>query len=111
MPLKSGKSKKTIQKNITELMGSYKKKGKLGTSHPKSAKQAAKQAAAIAYAKAKKTKKAKAHKKKINENYMVLGFIKSLVDKNYKEADKYLQGQVDKLITNKIRDAVDKANN
>jgi len=48
MPLKKGKSKKTVQKNIKELMKSYKKTKKIGTSKPKSKKAAQKQAVAIA---------------------------------------------------------------
>lgn len=56
MPLKSGSSQKTIGKNVSELMRSYKKKGKIGTSRPKSKKQAQKQAVAIALSKAGKSK-------------------------------------------------------
>jgi hypothetical protein len=54
MPLKKGKSKKVISSNVNELLHNYKKKGTIGTSRPKSMKQAQKQAAAIAYSKAKK---------------------------------------------------------
>jgi hypothetical protein len=56
MPLKSGTSQKTIGKNVSELMKTYKKKGKIGTSKPKSKKAAQKQAVAIALSKAGKTK-------------------------------------------------------
>lgn len=56
MPLKSGKSKATVGKNIKELMHTYKKKGKIGTSKPKSEKAAQKQAVAIALSKAGKSK-------------------------------------------------------
>lgn len=52
MPLKSGKSQKTIGKNVKELMHSYKEKGKIGTSKPKSKEAARKQAVAIAMQKA-----------------------------------------------------------
>jgi len=52
MPLKSGKSQKTVGKNVSELMKSYKKTGKIGTSKPKSKKKAQKQAVAIALSKA-----------------------------------------------------------
>jgi hypothetical protein len=52
MPLKKGSSKKTISKNIGELMSSFKKTGKIGTSKPSSTKKAQEQAAAIAYQKA-----------------------------------------------------------
>lgn len=58
MPLKSGSSKKTISSNIGEMVRSYKKKGSIGTSKPKSTTAAVKQAAAIAYEKAGKSKKA-----------------------------------------------------
>lgn len=52
MPLKKGKSKKTISKNIKELVDTFKKKGKIGSSNPKNIEDARKQAAAIAYSKA-----------------------------------------------------------
>ena len=57
MPLKSGFSQKTVGKNISELMKSYSKKGKIGTSKPVSKKAAQKQAVAISLSKAGKTKK------------------------------------------------------
>lgn len=57
MPLEKGSSNKTIGKNIAELDKSYKKTGKLGNSHPKSAKKAHKQEVAIAMAEAGKAKK------------------------------------------------------
>jgi hypothetical protein len=57
MPLKKGSSKKTISANIGEMVSSYKETGKLGTSKPKSKAAAVKQAAAIAYDKAGKTRK------------------------------------------------------
>ena len=59
MPLKSGKSKKTISKNIGEMVGKYKETGKIGTSKPKSMKAAMAQASAIAYTKAGKSRKKK----------------------------------------------------
>lgn len=59
MPLKKGKSQKTISKNIGEMVTKYKETGKIGTSKPKSKKAAVAQAAAIAYAKAGKSKKGK----------------------------------------------------
>lgn len=55
MPLDKGKSKKTISKNIGEVMSSYKKTGKIGTSKPSSAKKAQKQAIAIALSTAGKS--------------------------------------------------------
>ena len=54
MPLKKGTSKKTVSSNIKELMGSYKKKGKIGTSRPTSKKRAQKQAVAIALSQKKR---------------------------------------------------------
>jgi hypothetical protein len=57
MPLKKGSSQKTISRNIGELVGTYKEKGRIGTSKPKSKSAAVKQAAAIAYEKAGKTRK------------------------------------------------------
>lgn len=59
MPLKKGSSQKVIGSNIGEMVRSYKKTGRLGTSKPKSVKQATKQAAAIAYESAGKARKPK----------------------------------------------------
>jgi len=59
MPLKKGSSKKVMGENISEMIRSYKKTGKLGTSNPKSVRQASKQAVAIAYDKAGKARKPK----------------------------------------------------
>ena len=55
MPLKKGKSKETISKNIGAEMKKYKKTGKIGTSKPKSKKKAKKQAVAIALSKARES--------------------------------------------------------
>lgn len=63
MPLKKGKSKETISKNIKKEMESYGKTGKIGTSKPKSKKKAQKQAVAIALSKARESG-AKVPKKK-----------------------------------------------
>jgi hypothetical protein len=57
MPLKKGSSQKTISTNIGEMLGSFKKTGKIGSSRPKSKEAAMKQAAAAAYTSAGKTKK------------------------------------------------------
>lgn len=54
MPLKSGKSKKTISGNIQEMMRSYKAKGSIGNTSPKSTAKAQKIAVAAAYNKAGK---------------------------------------------------------
>lgn len=59
MPLKKGKSQKTISANIGEMVGKYKETGKIGTSKPKSKKAAMAQASAIAYEKAGKSRKSK----------------------------------------------------
>ena len=59
MPLKKGSSKKTISSNIGEIVRDYKKDGMIGTSKPKSKAAAVKQAVAVAYSKAGKTKMAK----------------------------------------------------
>jgi hypothetical protein len=59
MPLKKGTSKKTIAKNIKEIVDTYKSKGKIGTSKPASKKKAVKQAVAIAYSEAGKSRKKK----------------------------------------------------
>ncbi len=56
MPLKKGKSQKTISTNIGELVGTFKKTGKIGTSKPATKQAAVKQAAAIAYEKAGKSR-------------------------------------------------------
>lgn len=49
MPLKKGKSKKTFEDNISELIARYRKTGKIGNSRPKGADAARKQALAIAF--------------------------------------------------------------
>jgi hypothetical protein len=59
MPLKKGSSKKIISSNVKELVDTYKSKGKVGTSKPKSKKAAVKQAVAISMSMAKKSKKSK----------------------------------------------------
>lgn len=59
MPLKKGSSQKTISGNIGEMVRSFKKTGKIGTSKPKGEKAAIKQAAAIAYSTAGKSRKMK----------------------------------------------------
>jgi hypothetical protein len=59
MPLKPGKTNKVVSENVSEMMRSYKKTGKLGTSMPKSGKAAQKQAVAIALDKSGKSRKMK----------------------------------------------------
>jgi len=54
MPLKKGASRKTISDNIKTEMHEYEKTGTIGNnSKPESKKKAVKQAAAIAYSKAR----------------------------------------------------------
>lgn len=69
MPLKKGSSKKTISKNIETEMKKYKKTGKVGKSKPASKKKATKQASAIAYSKAGKSKKIDEAVKKAKKDY------------------------------------------
>lgn len=58
MPLKKGKSQKTISKNIAELVDEYTKgDGKIGNYKPTSKKKAVEVASAIAYKSAGKSKK------------------------------------------------------
>ncbi len=59
MPLKPGKSQKTISGNIEEMLHSYHEKGKIGNVKPKSEAHARKIAAAAAYNKARESKKPK----------------------------------------------------
>lgn len=51
MPLKSGKSNKTVSSNIKEMVSSYKSSGKIGNTHPKNSAQAQKIAVAAAMTK------------------------------------------------------------
>lgn len=57
MPLKSGKSNKAISANIQTLVDDFQRSGKIGTSKPKNKAAAIKQATAIAYSKAGRSKK------------------------------------------------------
>lgn len=59
MPLKTGRSRKVVSENIGEMVRSYKKTGKIGTSKPASKEKAVKQASAIALSKAGKARKMK----------------------------------------------------
>jgi len=67
MPLKKGKTDKIIGDNIRELMGSYKNKGKIGTSKPTSIKKAQKQSVAIALNQAGKSKMNEVASKFVNK--------------------------------------------
>jgi hypothetical protein len=56
MPLKSGKSNKVVSANVQTLVDDWQAKGRIGTSRPKTKKQAVKQAVAIALSKAGRSK-------------------------------------------------------
>jgi len=43
---------------------------------------------------------------KINENKEIIGFLKSISQKNYSEANKYLQSVIDSKIKSKINDSL-----
>jgi hypothetical protein len=55
MPLKRGNTRKVISDNIRELMHAYQREGRIGRSRPASPRKAVKQAAAIAYRKARES--------------------------------------------------------
>lgn len=57
MPLKKGSSQKTISGNIGEMVRKFKDTGKIGTSRPGFKRAAVKQAAAIAYSTARRSKR------------------------------------------------------
>lgn len=63
MPLKSGKSQKTISSNIAEMMRSWEKTGKIGNVTPKNKAHALRIAQAAAYTQAR-PKKSKRRVKK-----------------------------------------------
>ena len=52
MPLRKGRSQKTVSSNIKTLVHEYDQDGTIGTSHPASRKKAIKQAVAISMRKA-----------------------------------------------------------
>ena len=57
MPLKTGKSQKTISGNIAEMIRSWEKTGKIGNTKPKNKEEALKIAQAAAYTKSRGKKK------------------------------------------------------
>ena len=57
MPLMKGRSQKTISSNIGEMVRKFKDTGKIGTSRPAGKRAAMKQAAAIAYSTARRSKR------------------------------------------------------
>jgi hypothetical protein len=57
MPLKKGKSQKTISANIREMIDTWKQTGKIGNTRPRSMAQAIRIASAAAYDKAGKSTK------------------------------------------------------
>jgi hypothetical protein len=59
MPLKTGRSNKVVSTNISEMVRSYDRKGKIGATKPESKTKAIKQATAIALSKANKPPKMK----------------------------------------------------
>lgn len=56
MPLRSGNGRRTVNGNIKEMVDTWKSKGKIGNSRPRSKKKAIKQAVAITLKKADKSK-------------------------------------------------------
>ena len=63
MPLKKGSSQDTVSTNVKKLVHEWKKDGSIGASHPKSKKQAVKQAVAISLKKAGRSRTQTGNKK------------------------------------------------
>jgi hypothetical protein len=57
MPLKKGRSDKVVSENISELVSTYKNKGKIGNTTPRSLAHARRIAAAVAFSKAGRSRK------------------------------------------------------
>ncbi len=56
MPLMKGSSKSVVSSNIKTLVDDWQRDGSIGTSHPPTKKKAVKQAIAIAFSKAGKSR-------------------------------------------------------
>jgi hypothetical protein len=97
MPLKSGSSQKAISQNVKTEMERFKKTGKIGTSKPESKAAAQKQAVAIALS--------KAGKNQVSEQHNIISFLKAVSQKNYSEANKYLQEVVNSKLKARIEAA------
>ena len=97
MPLKSGSSKKIISQNVKTEMERFKETGKIGTSKPESKAAAQKQAVAIALS--------KAGKNRVSEQHNIISFLKAVSQKNYSEANKYLQELVNSKLKARIQAA------
>jgi hypothetical protein len=63
MPLRKGSSRQAISENIRELMHTYKREGHIAASRPPDKGKAAKQAAAIAYSMARRSRKEEEEKR------------------------------------------------
>lgn len=64
MPLKSGKG--NVEANVRELVHSFRKTGRIGSSHPENARAAQKQAVAIAFSKEREADK---HSRKLVRSF------------------------------------------
>jgi len=64
MPLTKGFSQSVVSSNIKVLVHEWKKDGSIGTSHPPTKKKAIKQAVAIAFAKAGKSRTTQPRRRK-----------------------------------------------
>jgi len=105
MPLKKGKSKKTISKNIKGEMKKYEKTGKIGTSKPKTKKKAQKQSVAIALSKARESG-AKIPKKKALKDKKKKSVVKESFDKYINLLVKESFGLIKKkVVSEKVEDS------
>lgn len=63
-PLKPGRSKATIGRNVEEMMASFKRTGKIGNTTPRNVKHARRIASAAAHTKAENTGKQQRRRRK-----------------------------------------------